>query len=50
MGEKRITYKCSVGKPEGRRQVGRRRRRWEDNDKTYLKEIGTETVDWVPAA
>jgi hypothetical protein len=36
-------------KPEGKRQAGRRRRRWEDN-KICLKEIGWETVDWVPSA
>jgi hypothetical protein len=40
MGEKIITYKGSVRKAQGERQVGRHRRRWEDNNNIYLKEIG----------
>jgi hypothetical protein len=36
-----------VGKPEGRRPLGRPRRRWEDNIKMGLSEIGFEDVDWI---
>jgi hypothetical protein len=39
MGEKRNTYSILVGKPEGRRPLGRPRRRWEDNIKMDLREI-----------
>jgi hypothetical protein len=39
MGEGRGVYRVLVGKPEGRRSVGRRRRRWEDNIKTDLQEV-----------
>jgi hypothetical protein len=40
MGERRVTYRVLVGKPEGRRALGRPRHRWEDNIKTDLREIG----------
>jgi len=40
MGERRGTYRVSVGKPEGRRPLGRPRHRWEDNIKMDLKELG----------
>jgi hypothetical protein len=40
MGEVRIAYNILVGRPEGRRQLGRTRRRWEDNIKMDLREIG----------
>jgi hypothetical protein len=43
--EEIITYKYSMGTSEGKGQVGRRRRRWKDNSKIYLKEIGPETMD-----
>ena len=33
MGERRVVYRVSMGKPEGKRQLGRPRRRWEDNIK-----------------
>jgi hypothetical protein len=36
-----------VGRPEGRRPLGRPRRRWEDNIKMDLREIGFEDVDWI---
>jgi hypothetical protein len=39
-GEKRNAYRILVGKPEGKRPLGRPRRRWEDNFKMYLREIG----------
>jgi hypothetical protein len=39
MGERRGAYKALVGKPEGRRSLGRPRRRWEDNIKMDLREV-----------
>jgi hypothetical protein len=40
MGEMRSLYKILVGKPEGKRPLGRRKRRWEDNIRMDLREIG----------
>jgi hypothetical protein len=40
MGERRGAYRALVGKPEGRRPLGRPRRRWEDNNKMDLREVG----------
>jgi len=40
MGERRGVYRVSVGKPEGKRPLGRPRRRWEDNIKMDLQEVG----------
>jgi hypothetical protein len=40
MGERRGAYRVLVEKPEGRRPFGRPRRRWEDNFKVYLREVG----------
>jgi hypothetical protein len=45
MGENRGVYVILVGKPEGKRTLGRLRRRWEDNIKVYLKEVGYEGMD-----
>jgi hypothetical protein len=39
-GDRRVAYRISVGKPEGRRPLGRPRRRWEDNIKMDLREVG----------
>jgi hypothetical protein len=50
MGEIRNTYKLLVGKSEGKRPLGRPRRRWEDDIKMNIREIGTEGVDWVHLA
>jgi hypothetical protein len=47
MGEMRGAYNILVGKPEGRRPLGRPRRRWEDNIKLDLREIGFGDVDWI---
>jgi hypothetical protein len=40
MGERRGAYRALVGKPEGRRPLGRLRRRWKDNIKMDLREVG----------
>jgi hypothetical protein len=40
MREKRGAYRILMGRPEGRRPLGRPRRRWEDNIKMYLQEVG----------
>jgi hypothetical protein len=40
-------YKVLVGKPEGRRPLGRPRRRWEDGIRMDLREIGLGGVDWI---
>jgi hypothetical protein len=47
MGEVRGAYNILVGRPEGRRPLGRPRHRWEDNIKMYLREIGFGDVDWI---
>jgi hypothetical protein len=47
MGEVRGAYNILVGKPEGRRPLGRPRRRWEDNIKMGLGEIVFGVVDWI---
>jgi hypothetical protein len=44
-GEKRNAYKILVGKPEGKRPLGRFRRRLEDNIKMDLREIGWDAMD-----
>jgi hypothetical protein len=47
MGEMRNAYRILVGKPEGKRPLGRPRRRWEDNIKMDLREIGWGRMDWI---
>jgi hypothetical protein len=47
MGEVRDAYNILVGRPEGRRPLGRPRRRWEDNIKIDVREIGFGHVDWI---
>jgi hypothetical protein len=47
MGEKRNVYRLLVGKPEGKRPLGRPRRRWIDNIKMDLLAIGLSVVDWI---
>jgi len=47
MGERRCVYRVLVGKPEGKRALGRPRRRWEDNIKLYLQEVGCGSKDWI---
>jgi hypothetical protein len=50
MGEKRNMYRLLVGKPEGRRPLGRPRRRWVDNIRMDLVEVGWGDVDWIGLA
>jgi hypothetical protein len=50
MGETRSAYMILVGKPEGKRPVGRPRRRWVDNIKMDLREIGWDGMDWIELA
>jgi hypothetical protein len=50
MGEKRNVYRLLVGKPEGERPPGRPRRRWIDNIKMDLLEIGLSDLDWIGLA
>jgi hypothetical protein len=45
MGERRCAYRVLVGKPEGKRPLGRPRRRWEDTTKMDLQEVGWGNVD-----
>jgi hypothetical protein len=50
MGEKRNAYKILVGKQEGKRPLGRPRRKWEDNIKMGLREIRWGGIDWIDLA
>jgi hypothetical protein len=50
MGEKRNTYRILMGKPEGKRPLGRPRRRWVDNIKMDLGEIEWDGMDWIDLA
>jgi hypothetical protein len=47
MGEVRGVYRVLVGRPEGKRQLGRPRRRWEDNIKMDLRETGIDGANWI---
>ena len=50
MGEERGLYRVLVGKPEGRRSLGRPRRRWMDNIRMDLQEVGCGYMDWIGLA
>ena len=50
MSLNRGVYRVLVGKPEGRRPLGRPRRRWEDNIRIDLREVGCGCVDWMELA
>jgi hypothetical protein len=50
MGERRNAYRTLVGKPEGKRPLGRPRRTWVDNIKMDLREIGWGGMDWIDLA
>jgi hypothetical protein len=47
MGERRGVYRVLVGKPEGKRPLGRPRSRWENNTNTNLQEVGCGCMDWI---
>ena len=47
MGEGRGVYRVFAGKPGGKRTLGRRRRRWDDNIKMDLQEVGCGGMDWI---
>jgi len=50
MGEERGVYRVLVGKPEGKRRLGRPRHRWVDNIMMDLQEVGYEYMDWIGLA
>jgi hypothetical protein len=50
MGEKRGAYRILVGRPEGRRPLGRPRLTWEDNIRMDLQEVGCGSMDWIELA
>ncbi|KAJ4449084.1 hypothetical protein ANN_00479 [Periplaneta americana] len=50
IGESRNAYRVLVGRPEGKRPLGRSRRRWEDNIKMDLREVGYDDRDWINLA
>jgi hypothetical protein len=50
MGVGRFMYRVLVGKPEGKRPLGRPMHRWEDNIRLDLREVGCGCVDWMELA
>ena len=50
MGEKRGVYRVLLGKPEGKRPLGRPRRRWVDNIRVVLQEVECGYMDWIGLA
>jgi len=50
MGERRGIYRIVVGKPEGKRPLGRPRYRWEDNINMALQEVGCAGMGWIELA
>jgi hypothetical protein len=50
MGVKRNAYRILVGKPEGKRPLGRRRCKWVDDIKMDLRETGWDSMDWIDLA
>jgi hypothetical protein len=50
MGERRDVYRVLVGKPEGKRPLGRPRHRWEDNIKMDLRKVGCAGMDCIKLA
>jgi hypothetical protein len=50
MGERKGVYRILVGKPEGKRSLGRPRHRWEDNIKMYLQELGCGGMERIELA
>jgi hypothetical protein len=50
MGEGRVMYRVLVGKPERKRPSGKPRRRWKNNNKLDLQEVGCGGMDWIELA
>jgi hypothetical protein len=50
MGEGKNFYRVLIGRPKGKRPLGRPRRRWEDNIKIDLRDIGIDGVNWIRLA
>jgi len=50
MGEERVVYRVLVGKAEGKIPLGRPMRRWVDNIRMNLQEVGCEYMDWIGLA
>jgi hypothetical protein len=50
MGEENRVYRVLVGKPEGKRPMGRLRRRWVDNIRNDLQDVGCGYMDWIGLA
>ena len=50
MGKRRGVYRIFVGKPEGKRPLGRPRSRWDDNIKMEFQEVGCGDMDWIDVA
>jgi hypothetical protein len=50
LGERRNAYSILVGKPDGKRPLGRPRRRWGGTIKMYLREVGWDGRDWIDLA
>ena len=50
MGERRGAYRVLVGKPEGKRPLGRPRHRWKDNIKIAFQVVGCGGMDWIDVA
>ena len=50
MEQSRNAYTVLVGKPEGKRPLGKSRRRWEDNIKTDLREVSCDPGEWIDLA
>jgi hypothetical protein len=50
MRERRVAYRVLVGKPEGKKPLGKPRRKWEDNIMMDLQEVGWGGMDWIDLA
>jgi hypothetical protein len=50
MEERKVVYRFLVRKPEGKRLLGRPKRRWEDNIKMDLQDVGCGSLDWIDLA
>jgi len=50
IGEGRDVYRLLIGKPKGKTQLGKPRRKWEDNIRTDLRELGIDGANWIRLA